>query len=45
MSSIGQPKSEDGGEKKKKEVERFTIRNPTDLQRVRLEKLMKNPVS
>lgn len=36
---------EKDGKKPKEEVKRFTIRNPTDLQRVRLEKLMKNPVS
>lgn len=30
---------------KKEDVKWFTIKNPTDLQRVRLEKLMKNPVS
>lgn len=31
--------------KEKKEVERFTIKGPIDLQRVRLEKLMKDPVN
>lgn len=29
----------------KEEKKWFTIKNPTDLQRVRLEKLMKNPVN
>lgn len=33
------------GKEEKEEVKRFTIKNPTDLQRVRLEKLMKNPVN
>lgn len=38
-------KTDSGGEEKKEGIKRFTIKNATDLQRIRLEKLMKNPVS
>lgn len=38
------PKDSAGADKKE-DIKRFTIKNATDLQRIRLEKLMKNPVS
>lgn len=37
--------SKEGGKDGKEDVKWFTIKNATDLQRVRLEKLMKNPVT
>lgn len=41
---MGKDSGSGDDEKKKEDVKWFTIKNATDLQRVRLEKLMKNPV-